>query len=391
MWVVDSSQLDDAAMMRLLCKLGTTIDVAGMSESEAADTLRALAPDGIVAYADSQMASASALAGRLGLDYHDAEVAERLLDKSVQRRALAAGGLPVPRCVELPAESSAADLLALVADVDFPVVLKPRHGAAGRDTVLVGDASQLVRLITQPAAAGAQLADGALMVIEEYMVGASPPPSTHFADYLSIESVVVDGTISHIAATGRTPQAEPFRETGLVIPCDFGHCVVDEALDVATKAIFRARGSHRLPAHRDQGDHERFARDRGQRPGGRLRRGDARARRPGVDLFEISQRVALGEQRRVRRGRAPRIASVTRLWNSRRNGRSGSRASRASIGWPSFPASRRCSSAGDPVTTSTGARGSHEYVFSVLGWAPDYEGVHAVQKFMAKEVIVNYS
>src|SRR3954451_16316825 len=95
-WVVDSGDFDDTTMMRLLRKLGTVIDVAGLSEAEAADALRALAPDGIVAYADPQIALASALAARLGLDYHDAAVAERLLDKTTQRRALRAAGLPVP-------------------------------------------------------------------------------------------------------------------------------------------------------------------------------------------------------------------------------------------------------------------------------------------------------
>ena len=74
-------------MVRLLRKLGTTIDVAGMSDDEAADALRPLGPDGIVAYADAHIATASALAGRLGLDYHDGAVAERLLDKLTQRRA----------------------------------------------------------------------------------------------------------------------------------------------------------------------------------------------------------------------------------------------------------------------------------------------------------------
>ena len=75
------------------------------------------------------------------------------------------------------------------------------------------------------------------MVIESYMVGASPPPSGQFSDYVSVESVVADGVISHLAVTGRLPQAEPFRETGLIIPTDFEPSVVEELLRVATAAI----------------------------------------------------------------------------------------------------------------------------------------------------------
>ena len=93
-WVVDSSTFGDTAMFRLLRKLGTVVDVAGLSEDAAAAALAPLRPDGIVAYADSEMATASSLAGRLGLDYHDAGVTERLVDKLSQRRALRDGRTP---------------------------------------------------------------------------------------------------------------------------------------------------------------------------------------------------------------------------------------------------------------------------------------------------------
>ncbi len=172
-WVVDSNALHNSAIIRLLAKLGTTLDIAGMSDDEAAAALRPLKPDGIVGYADAHMAMASALAGRLGLDYHDRAVTERLVDKLTQRRALRDGGLPVPRCIDVPPSPTPDDVVALTAGVDFPVVLKPRRGAASRDTVLVSDATQLGRLLAQPPSAGDDLS----MVVEEYMVGASPPPT----------------------------------------------------------------------------------------------------------------------------------------------------------------------------------------------------------------------
>ena len=36
-------------------------------------------------------------------------------------------------------------------------------------------------------------------------------------------------------------------------------------------------------------------------------------------------------------------------------------------------------------------KGSHEYVFSVLGAAPDYEEVLALQQFIEKEVSITYA
>ena len=148
-WVVDATEFDNPATMRVLARMGTTLDIAGMSDDEAADALQTLQPNGIVAYADAHMARASALAGRLGLDYHDGAVTEALCDKLTQRRTLRAAGLPVPRCIDIPSSSTPDDVVALVGDIEFPAVLKPRHGAASRDTVQVRDASELGQLLTQ--------------------------------------------------------------------------------------------------------------------------------------------------------------------------------------------------------------------------------------------------
>jgi hypothetical protein len=386
-WVVDSSEFDDTTMMRLLRKLGTTVDVAGLSPREAADTLRPLQPNGIVAYADPQIALASALAGLLGLDYHDAAVAERLLDKTTQRRALRDGGLPVPRCVDVPPAPTAAELATLVTGVDFPVVLKPRRGAASRDTVLVHDVTELARLLEQPPSAGTD----ASMVIEEYMVGASPPPSAHFADYLSVESIVVDGKISHVCVTGRTPQVEPFRETGYVIPSDFPPPVIAEVLDLATKAI-SALGVRTGCFHT-----EIKATTAGLRVievNGRLGGFVPEVLEvavPGVNLYEISQRVALGERLDF-----PDVVTLPDrvgylvveqppLWAHAVAGVDGLDRLAEYDGVASVTLSRQ---PGDAVDWR---KGSHEYVYAVIGAAADYDAVRAVQQFIDEEVTITYA
>ena len=58
-WVVDSSEMTDARMLRLVRKLGQIVDVSGLSDEEAVDAVRTLRPDGIVAYADAHIARAS--------------------------------------------------------------------------------------------------------------------------------------------------------------------------------------------------------------------------------------------------------------------------------------------------------------------------------------------
>ena len=190
-WVVDSSTLAEPKMVRLLRKLGTTIETAGMSEDEAADALRSCRPDGIVAYADHFIPMASALATRLGLDYHDATVTARLVDKWEQRQALQEAGLPVPGFVPVPTDLSADGIENVVSAVRYPVVLKPRRGAASRDTFPADDAAGLRELLRQHRVAGA--GSDQPMIVEEFLAGTSQPHRPPFADYVSVESLVARG------------------------------------------------------------------------------------------------------------------------------------------------------------------------------------------------------
>jgi biotin carboxylase len=384
-WVVDSTEFTDPLMGRLLRKLGARLDIAGMSDDEAADALRALGPDGIVAYADQQMPTASALAERLELDYHDGAVTERLTDKVAQRTALGAGGLPVPRSALVPQTPTPGDIESLATGIEFPVVLKPRHGAASRDTILVDDLAHLGKVLAE---ASPSTADA--MVIEEYLVGASPAPSAHFADYVSVESVVVAGEISHMAVTGRTMPDEPFRETGLVIPSDFSSSAVKAILEVATSAI-SALGVRTGFLHTEIKMTVAGPRviEVNGRLGGFVPQVLALAA-PGINLFEMSQQVALGshfafaepvptdrvgyvicEQPPQSAHHVARVGGLDRL--------------------AEFPGVDAVSLSRQPGDEVDWRKGSHEYVYSVLGAAPDYEGVLAVQQFIEEAVTVDYT
>jgi hypothetical protein len=383
-WVVDS---DDVAewTLRLLRKLGRTVDIAGMAEDEAADALRALHPDGITAYADAQMALAAALGERLGLDYHDRVVAERLLDKVTQRQALSDGGLPVPTCVAVPARPTADAVDELLSAIEFPVVIKPRHGAASRDTHMVHDEETLRALIAEQSTDD----DDSTMVVESYMVGASPPPSGLFSDYVSVESVVAAGEISHLAVTGRLPQDEPFRETGLIIPSDFDPGLQEEILALATAAI-RAIGIRIGCLHTEIKITTKGPRviEVNGRIGGFVPQ-TLKLASPTTDLFELSRRVALGEKV-VFRGLVPttgvgyviaqqppigalRVLSVEGLDRLAE--------------YPGVDAVALSRQPGDEVDWR---KGSHEYVFSVLGNVPQHEDMAKLEQFIANEVTVTY-
>jgi glutathione synthase/RimK-type ligase-like ATP-grasp enzyme len=384
-WVVDSDEFNDRAMLRLLGKLGQVVDIAGLAEGEAADALRALQPDGIVAYADAQMATASALAVRLGLDYHDPVVAQRLLDKVTQRQALQDGGLPVPTCIAVPGRPTSGAIDALVEGIEFPVVIKPRQGAASRDTHLVGDEAGLRRIIAEESTDDAE----STMVVESYMVGATPPPSEQFSDYVSVESVVAAGRISHLAVTGRLPQDEPFRETGLIIPSDFAPSLQEEILELATAAIeaigIRTGCLHTEIKVTDKGP--RVIEVNG-RIGGFVPQ-TLQLASPATDLLEISRRVALGE-RVVFADLVPTtdvgyvIAQQPPIGADQVASVHGLDRLAAYPGVDAVSLSRR---PGDEVDWR---KGSHEYVFSVLGTVPCHEDMRALEQFIDEVVTVTY-
>lgn len=386
LWVVNSDEMADASALRLLRRLGTIVDLAGLTFPESVDAVRAGAPAGIVAYADAHLALASALGAALGLECNDAEVTERLLDKVAQRRAFEAAGIAVPRCVPLSPEMTAAQLDEAISSVAFPVVLKPRHGAASRDTDLAPDEGRLRDLLEGLRRAGPPPE----MVMEEYLVGAVPPPSDYFGDFVSVESVVERGRVTHLALTGRTPWVKPFRETGLIIPSDFEPSLAAEVLELATACI-AALGIRWGCLHTEikvTGSGPRVMEVNG-RIGGFVAPVLALAS-PGVDFYEISQRVALGLPTGVEAPLrfegvgyvivaqppigAHRVVEVSGLDEL---------AELAHVSVVSL--NRR---PGDPVDWRLG---SHEYVYSVLGNAPDHAGVRAVQEFIDENVVVTYA
>ena len=107
-----------------------------------------------------------------------------------------------------------SDLSAIEAKVGWPAVLKPRSAQGSRYTFFVNDDEHLRQYLES---LGPQRPD---MVLEAYLADDPSRADEPFADYVSVESVVAQGVISHLALTGRFPLAENFRETGFFIPAD---------------------------------------------------------------------------------------------------------------------------------------------------------------------------
>jgi biotin carboxylase len=229
LWVLIDDASEDPTARRLLPRLGTVIDIAGLDLDDAAGRLATQQPAGIVTFVDDNLESAAGLAARLGLTYHSPEVAATLASKPRQRAALAAGGVAGPRFWTLPAAIELDALRALAHRIRYPAVLKPAAGSGSRGIfALFGPEDVLTFRLP-----------GVEQLVEEYLDD-DPTCDPRFASYLSLESVVSYGRISHVAITGRFPLADPFRETGNFIPAAVRpslHRALIELTDAAIEAV----------------------------------------------------------------------------------------------------------------------------------------------------------
>ena len=231
-WIVDSS-CHLGEMAGVLVRVGPVIDIAGLTTEQAVDRVSDARPEGIVSFSDSQLRIASALADGLGLRYNRPEVTELFLDKYSQRLALSAGGCATPKVTVLTPGISFEELVS-IGDVAFPAVLKPRSGSGSRNTYDVPSAIALCALMRTEALFESN--GGEAYVLEEYI----PDPTRRrdgVGDYVSVESVVVDGETHHLAVTGKFPLAAPYRETGNFMPCLLKQPELEEVRELAAKAV----------------------------------------------------------------------------------------------------------------------------------------------------------
>ncbi|HEY0247194.1 MAG TPA: ATP-grasp domain-containing protein [Gryllotalpicola sp.] len=225
-WVLDDAFAGDAVTSRLLRRIGTVVDIAGLDDDAAAARIASESPDGILSFVDDQIPRAAELARRLGLRYHTPELARILTNKGAQREALAGTGVEEPGFAVVPAGSTPDLLTALAERFDFPCMVKPVSGMGSRGIRLLHDRDELLEL------AG----DADEQVVEEYLPDRADRPAWA-ASYLSVETVVVGGVAHHLALTGRFPLAAPFRETGNFIPALVDHALRDELLAMADRAV----------------------------------------------------------------------------------------------------------------------------------------------------------
>lgn len=292
LWLIDTSVPGMREMTDLLNRFGPVVDLDGMSVEQAVKTLGDWEPDGMTTFLDAGMVELACVAEGLGLPFHSPTTAAALTDKARQRRALADAGLDTPPCHLVRPYQSEGELSAVATRVGWPAVLKPRSAQGSRSTFLVRDGAEFEQLLD---ALGPRRPE---MVLEGYLPDDPARAESPYAGYVSVETVVADGAVSHLAITGRFPLAKNFRETGFFIPAALDAESQSAVLDLATRAI-AALGITTGCLHTEvkfTPDGPRIIEVNGRLGGGVP---EMLERAAGVSLLDLTLRVALGESVRV--------------------------------------------------------------------------------------------
>ncbi|MGN6198927.1 ATP-grasp domain-containing protein [Humibacter sp.] len=289
LWVMLRRDADTARYGRILRRSGHIIDVAELSPDSAARAIAELAPVGIIAFNEANVPWTAEVAEILGLPYHSRRTASQLADKLQQRIALHEYGLVSPRFWDLDAlRTEAARLTEVEASARFPLVLKPRVGRSSRDMARVETIAQLRTVATRSWPEP--------MMIEEFIPDPSAPRTgPGNANYVSVEVLVSQGVVSALGATGRHPLVEPFREAGLFFPAEVSQELYQELVETASAAVsaldIKFGALHVELKVTDAGP---VVIEINPRPGGSALP-DLLRHALGIDIFQVTMRIALGE------------------------------------------------------------------------------------------------
>ncbi|MEU5798230.1 ATP-grasp domain-containing protein [Streptomyces sp. NPDC047813] len=279
---------DNPAYQDELAQIGKHAEIAdltGLGEAEVCRLAESLDPAGVLTFSEHRLRLTAAIAEHCGLRFHSRATAAALTDKYRQRRALSQAGVQHTGCVLVRDPDQAA---AALARVGTPAVLKPRHGAGSVDTCLITSADELRARLAE-FAAGADRD----FVLEEFLPADPTRTGPGWADFVSVESLVVDGEPRTAAINGKPPLVPPFRETGHVLPAPVTADVAAEAERLAEAAV-RALGIRHGITHTEVKFTPRGPRviEVNGRLGGFI--AEIVQRRTGYDMVAAALRLALG-------------------------------------------------------------------------------------------------
>ncbi|MFE1320684.1 ATP-grasp domain-containing protein [Kitasatospora phosalacinea] len=363
LFVADFDRPGAAAQRESMLALGEVLDVTGRDEQERVRLLREAAVDGIVTYSEYQLAGTARLAQALGLPYHSPELIPALVDKLVQRSILAEAGVQATRCAVVGDDPARAlDL------VGVPAVIKPRTGAGSLHTSRVDSAEEFL------AVAAARPA-GVEFVAEQMLEGDPSVAGEFWGDYVSVESVHTGAASRQVCVTGKFALAEPFRETGMLLPATLTEEAAAEVLALEAAAV-RALGVRHGITHTEvklTADGPRIIEVNG-RLGGYVP--EILRRATGINLVRTALEVALGGEPRIP---APRHRGVTYQYFLTPPAVAGTLTSVDGVAeLTGLPGVRNVETHAEPGRYVDWREGTQSHLGVVFGSAPDHDALRKV-------------
>ena len=274
-------------------------------------------PAGVVNCSESCLETAAQLASSYSLPGPRVVTAHRCRDKIVMGELLARADVSQARRQVV---TSADDAEAAVKAVGVPVVLKPSTGVASLFTVRCETAAELRTWLREFTAQISARRPAPLRqmrgrwLVEQYLDGPA----------FSVESLVTGDAVQHIAVCEKGPVTGPFfREIGHSTPPRLAAGKVSELTEIAARAI-RALGIDWGVTHAEfkftSAGEPHLLEIAARMGGGSIRQVVCLA--TGVDLVELTLRLALGQRPGVRTGTsADGIAAASRSLYPPRPGR----------------------------------------------------------------------
>ena len=382
-WLIDESIPEMAEMSRFLGRFGLVVDINGRNARDIADSVSSSRePDGLITLLDTGMATFAIVAEILGVPFHSVDTALALTDKAYQRERLAAAGLDSTRCHLVSTEEIRRCHVSPPSDLGWPAVLKPRSSQGSYYTFLAKDADHLDSLVKLIGHGCPE------MILESYIPDDPNRDSWPYASYVSVESIVANSEIHHLAITGRFPLAENFRETGFFLPAALTSQEEREVLKLASAAIaaLDVRTGSLHTEIKFSTDGPRVVEVNGRIGGGVPKMLSLAS---GINFLDMTLRVALGEEVQINGPVAtseigyrfflqpPPVSAVV------------SKIEELDV-LSSFPGVESISVHQRPGATIDWKDGSRNHILSVLGVASDYDTLQAVNRIVNDVVRVSY-
>jgi biotin carboxylase len=196
--------------------------------------------DAIIALDDSGSLLAAQAGAALGLPHNSPEAAEAARDKYVMRTLLARGGVPVP---DFRLCSTADDLRALAAQVEYPCVVKPLRLNGSRGVIRADNPEQFV-------AAAARLVE--LLGSLDHALGRNTFLVERFIPgfEVALEGVLDDGQLQVLALFDKPdPLDGPFFEETIYVTPSRLPAEVQAAIFECASAAAAALGLRAGPVH----------------------------------------------------------------------------------------------------------------------------------------------